>query len=353
MPQTTNSTTLNKLLDSLGFDEWKTITAFFIIPFLNILGTLCCITSASIFFRRKFNDSVFYYYRLLCLVYIIHLLHNIPAGLLCTPRYYPQTNTRLNSLYLIYYIVMSSFLFHFEDVLQMAILLTRMKLFDLFVDKYFTFTPRVVSLTLFIFSFCINFPFVYSFKISSFGDFLDSSQHVNVTFYYFDASDFSSTLFGQILFFFTFLFLNLILSVVVGVGLNIFSLLKYKSHLRKDLREVCRLIQSSIHNRLTTTLEIQQFNERIKNQRKKEKNMLYMALTLCSISISSRIIYIFQYVYFFFFHYSNSLSDIITLVILYLLIQTLVPTVAIFVFFSFNKMFRKELQRLLGLNETT
>ena len=119
--------TIDQLLDLLGFDMRKTLVVSFILPSMNLLGTMFCSLSAFIFFRRKFVDPVFYYYRLLCIVYIIHLVHNIPAGLLCSPRYFTQMNSYFTSIYLIYYIFMSSFLFHYEDVLQMAILLTREK----------------------------------------------------------------------------------------------------------------------------------------------------------------------------------------------------------------------------------
>jgi len=288
--------------------------------------------SAFIILRHKFIDTIFFYYLLLSIVYIIHLAHNIPAGLFFSPRYFPQINTYWSSSYLIYYLTVSIFLFHFEDVLQMAILLTRMKLFNLFVDKHFKFSPRQVSLTLFLTCFCINFPLLFGFKINSFDVYFDSTHQKNVTFYYFDSSDLSSTLFGQILFGCTALFLNLILSAIVGIGLNIFALLKYKAHTRKKTREVCRLIQSSINNRLTTTLEIQQFNTRMRNERKREKNMFYMMFTLCSLSVLSRILTIFQYVYFFFV-YNNSLSNIPDIEIVFLLKQTLVPMVAIFAFF--------------------
>ena len=251
---TSNITTLDKLLISLGYDEWKTITFSFILPAINTLGAIFCSLSAFTFFSGKFVDSIFYYYRLLCIVYIIYLIHNILLSLLLTPQYFPKMNTYLSSAYQIYYIVAASILFHFEDVLQMAILLTRMKLYSLFVEKYFTFSPRLVSLTLFLICFCINLPLSFGFKISSFGEYLDMAQQENIKFYFFDSSNFSFTLIGQILFGFTILFLNIILSVVIGVGLNVFSLIKYKSYVRKEMLEVCRLIQGSINKRLTTTL---------------------------------------------------------------------------------------------------
>ena len=119
---------LDQLLDSLGFYPWLTITASFILPTISALGICLCSLSAWIFFDKKFKDPVFFYYRLLCLTYIVHLIHNVPLGLLFSPRYLTNINTYVSCIYLIYYVNVSALLFHFEDMLQMAILLTRMKI---------------------------------------------------------------------------------------------------------------------------------------------------------------------------------------------------------------------------------
>ena len=78
------------------------------------------------------------------------------------------------------------------------------------------------------------------------------------------------------------------------------------------------------------------------NENRAEKNMLKMALTLCSLSILSRLILIAFYVYAFFFY---SFSGTLVVFIVNLSIFTLLPTGAIFVFYSFNKMFRDEFKK--------
>ena len=108
---------LNQLVDSLGFDPWKTIIMSFVLPIISFLGLILCSISAWIFFHKRFKDPVFYYYRLLCLVYIIHLMHNIPRGILFSPRYLHNINTYISSLFLMYYSSLSYFLFHFEETL--------------------------------------------------------------------------------------------------------------------------------------------------------------------------------------------------------------------------------------------
>ena len=90
---------LDQLLNLLGFTEWQIITSTFVLPSLSFLGMILCALSGWIFYQKKFKDPVFFYYRLLCLVYIIHLAHNIPSGIFFAPRYFPKISTYFTSIY--------------------------------------------------------------------------------------------------------------------------------------------------------------------------------------------------------------------------------------------------------------
>ena len=225
---------LDQLLDTLGFTEWDIITATFALPSISLVGIVLCSLSAWIFFQPKFKDPVFYYYRLLCIVCIIHLAHNIPRGQLSTPRYFPQINTYFTSIYLIYHSFISVFLFHFEETLQIGILLTRMKIFSPYVKKHFNALPRNVSIAFFLTCLFIDISAAFLYKINALGVFSyqDRTEQQTATLYYYAPSDFSQTLFGKFLLTFSLFFLNFILSIVVGVTLNIMSLLKYKSYVK-------------------------------------------------------------------------------------------------------------------------
>ncbi len=141
-------------------------------PSVSLLWIILCSISAFVFFQPKFLDPSFFYYRLLYLFYIIHLLIGIPYGLLFSPRYFPQINTYLSSTYNMYYIVVTAFLYHFEDTLQMAILIE----------------PKNFS-----------------------------------------SSDFGSSILGRILLGFTSFFLSTFLPLFVGVAFNLISVYQYKS----------------------------------------------------------------------------------------------------------------------------
>jgi hypothetical protein len=230
--------TIEQLFAQLGLSsEWNLITSTFVLPAISLIGVALCSLSVWIFFKKKFKDPVFYYYRLLCIVYIVHLIHNIPRGLLFTPKYFPSMNTYLISIYWIYYRVSSALLFHYEETLQIAILLNRMKIYNNFVKKHFTLSPRNVSLYFFLWCFLINLPTVFLLNVGSFGTYSyydsGSSKRQYATFYYLKTSELNDTLLGKILLSFTYFFLNLFLSLSFGLVLNIYSLVSYKSYLKQ------------------------------------------------------------------------------------------------------------------------
>ena len=359
--------TLDQLLDTLGFSAWKTIYASFIMPSASLIGVILCLLSGWIFSQKKFKDPVFFYYRLLCLVYVIHLIHNLPLFLVYSPRYFPHLNTYLTSIYLIYYLNISVFLFHYEETLQMAILLTRMKIYNSFVNKHFSTRPWLISFCFFLTCLFIDIFSVFVIKVKSLGTYYyydDSSNELKQTaeFYYFGPSDFSFSLVGKILILLSGPVLNIFLSIVVGITLNIVSVKLYRSYVRerRQKEEVYTSIafnhdQEKAIDALNED-EIEEMNvmpmiklvriqltQKELNENRAEKNMFKMALTLCSCSILFRVLLILVYIYFVFF--TSSFSDNLVLVLVANSIYSFGPTVAICIFYSFNKMFRAEFKK--------
>jgi hypothetical protein len=138
-------------------------------------------------------------------------------------------------MYFIHYSFISVFLFHFEETLQIGILLIRMKIFSPYVKKHFNALPRNVSIAFFLTCLLIDISAAFLYKINALGvySYQDRTEQQTTTLYYYAPSDFGQTLFGQFLLTFSLFFLNFILSIVVGVTLNIMSLLKYKSYVKE------------------------------------------------------------------------------------------------------------------------
>jgi len=224
-----------------------------------------------------------------------------------------------------------------------------MKMFSPFFRKHFTASPQIVALSLFFTCLCIDLPLIFGLEVGSLGQYyyIDSSGVKRTdSFYYINSSQFSQTFLGKILLALFSIFLNYILTLFVGITLNISSYIVYKSHARKRKQEKEDLQMSSIHNVPTTSREMLQVSQREKIERKIERNMFYMALTLCSISILSRFLFMLSYVYYFIF---NTFSDSILIGLMGQFIFTLGPTVSIFVFYSFNNAFRDETNKILRL----
>jgi hypothetical protein len=355
----------DELLATLGFSQWLTVVSSFVMPGISLLGIVLCSVSAFVFFQRQFVDPVFFYYRLLCLTYVLHLTIGIPYGIFYSPKYFLQIiDTYSTSNYLLVYAGLSGLLYHFEDTLQMAILLTRMKIFSPYVNRHFTLKPKFVSLIFFFTCLCINLPFVFALKIRfngnySYYDSNNSNQPKTSSFYSVVSSEFSSSPIGQILYGFTSFFLNLFLTLVVGLIMNIVSVYQYKSYLRKRSKrdEAYRRAAFSLNKppleaqQATTSLDEvvsvvvvtpqrpHSMTAKERNDQKAETNMFFMALTLSIISTLTRVFFMISFIIFFVLNYFGGFFN---LYIISYSIYTLVPTMAIFVFYSFNKIFRQE-----------
>ena len=144
-------------------------------------------------------------------------------------------------------------------------------------------------------------------------------------------------------------------SLVAGVTLNIVSYIKYKFYIKeRDRREEELRLRSIQHGQPCTFSsahnhehhESKKLNQKEINEQKAEKNMFYMIITLCIISIVSRVILICGNLYALFFF---SLSNIWSFVEFEYFIYAFVPALSIFVFYPFNKLFRKEFQKIFGI----
>ena len=114
----------------------------------------------------------------------------------------------------------------------MGILLMRMKIYMPFVKKHFLASPKILSLAFFLTCLCIDAPLAFVLKIDQLGTYFyfdsNNSEKKFATFYFFVNSDFSESLYGKFLLAVSYIFLNIILSIIVGVTLNVVSLFKYK-----------------------------------------------------------------------------------------------------------------------------
>ena len=150
MNSTLSNVTLDELLETKGFAEWKILLCIGFFPLMSTIGIICNALSLWIFSTKRVFalNPVFFYYRLLCLVFLVHSLHHAPIFICFCPgnvfgvNLVPSVNTYYTSIYMAYNLVASNFMFHYEEVLQIAILLMRMRNFMPFGESHFKATPK-------------------------------------------------------------------------------------------------------------------------------------------------------------------------------------------------------------------
>ena len=339
------NTTLNELLVKFGISSRLTITNTFVLPSINIIGIIFCSISARIFFKEQFRDQIFFYYRVLSIVYICGLLINMPSEILFSPLYFADFDAYSIAIFQIYYITISNFLFHYASVLEICMLLTRIKIFSPFVRKNFSASPKALSIIFFIVCFTIDYPLKFSAKPEIIGEyyFIDKNGlKKSSVLYCIRDSKMSPT--KLLLFVFAYITSN-IFTLITSITLNIVSLKQYKAHLRRRKNEKISLVtKTSNKTNLINYITLREKHTR--NMENNINNISYMTITLCSISILFRFINTFCFVYFYFFHTVGMSSSILTTKYI---IYTFVPTSSIFVFIVFNKLFRSELKKIFFL----
>ena len=339
-----SSSSLNAFLLALGFDEWKTSTATFLLPAFNLLGVTLGSINVWIFFGSKefrLDSSVHVYYRLLALLFLSHSLVNLPLCVCYSPMTYfgPNVNTYATSVYLAVNIILSRFLFHYEEAIQIAILLSRMKCFSYTVKNYFCyFSPLLVSISLCLICMVINAATIFLIKVGTVS--VWSYPNQTRTLYFLAKSDFSQTQLGQSLTVLSQVF-NLIPSLVVGLTLNIVSFMKFKRYMR-DKRE--RVEQTRVQSiaEACSSLEATKalrVNLRELREAKEETNKFYMAFTFCVVSLATRVLTILGGNYFW-FYCDSSFNTMLAVMLVFYFVYTFTATISFFIFCAFSKRFR-------------
>ena len=244
--------TLDSLLESLGFRPWETVTTSIVLPIVNFIGLLFCLLSTRIFFRPKFVDPVFFYYRLLTIVYILSLIQNIPFGVLYSPHFFAtHVNTYASAVYHYWYQCVANLLFHYGDVLRICIILTRMKIFSPFVRKHFSASPQKISLFCFLVCLLIDMPVAFGLSIDTFGGYayIENKLIKHAKFYYVTSSKFGKSLVGELLVAITDLAMNILFSLIVSVVINVTFFVQYRQYLRirhrKKLTKMSTMVMST------------------------------------------------------------------------------------------------------------
>jgi hypothetical protein len=338
---------LNELLDSLGFLPINIYIYGIIIPIIASFGLILCLLSLWILSDKKFTASTYDYFRIITLSHIIQLAFAIPYGICFTPNYFPEMDSYSCAIVQSAYIPYSNFTSHLDAILEIAVLLERIKIMNNFVKKHFTITPRKMILITF-FS-CLLFNSIYGLVYVPFdgGNFYYSdrngTQRVN-SFWYVSTSELADSPIGVITLMVTFSIRD-ICTLITTIVLNVVSLFEMKEYFKtRRVKFKLSLEIQSITIQKTNNSSNGVVITQNRRQNFAEKNHLKLVLSMCFISIIMRFTSIACDVYYLFS------SDYIATLLGAILDLVLVvgPTSSFFVFYNFNADFKKTLLNMVS-----
>ena len=124
---------LDELLSLLGFLLFDLIMFQLVMPSLGVSSAFFCFLSVLVFFSRKQSskdfqcEPIYVYFKVIAIIYLIHSLAIIPHGFCFTAKYFPQMNCQACVIFQLVYIPFSNIFFHYTGMLEIAIILDRMK----------------------------------------------------------------------------------------------------------------------------------------------------------------------------------------------------------------------------------
>jgi len=339
---------LDDLLGSFGFIPIVVYNYGIIMPMIAFFGLILCTLSLWIFFKKKFSASIYWYFRVILISNIIQLAFAIPYGMCYTPTYFPTMDSYSCTIIACAYIAYSNFTSHFVAILEIVILLERIKIMNPFVKKKFNISPEKMNLIIFFPCLLFNSFHPLAFIPDVGGDFVyyDSNGVEKVNTYWFvNSSALAKTSFGLICLI-VFYFVRDVLTLITTLILNIFSLYEMSKYFKKRnaiFRRRNLINALSTHAPIDSTTPTGALNHNVR-EKAMAKSQIKLVLIMCSISIVTRIISIISSTYYLFtIDYVATLLGAITDLVL-----VVGPSISFFIFYVFNKDFKKDFFSILS-----
>ena len=331
------SLTIDQVLDINGFIPFDVIAYQFGMPLLGATGIILCTINALIFLKKAFKAPVDDYFKLINLMNLCVSVMCVPYGFCFSPKYFLDMDSYKCAIVQSVYIPIAMLMFHYTGILEIAILLERMKIFSMVVKTKFTLSPKKVSFLAFLPCVVIDGFFAFVFVPFSGGDFYyfaSDGRTKRNTFYIVGTTEFANSYEGRVLLIADYAVRDLF-TMITSVTLNVVSIIQMRVYFQKKAAQL-QLISNGVFNK-STKKELK--------LRRTEKNHLLMVITLCSIEIVSRIFLMACFIYFLFRldYIAALLGALLDIVLIF------VPMVSFFVFYHFNKKFRKEFHKMVFL----
>jgi hypothetical protein len=301
--------TIDDLLISLEISPASYIIYQLILPSIGLIGFIFCLINLIIFSRKNFTSPTDQYYRLISSFNVFAMLFSIPYGFCFTPKFFPNMDSYVCAIVQCVYIPYTDLIVHYVGVLEIAVMLERLKILNSFVKKHFTLTPRQMSIISFLGCLLIDAFYALNYTPVSGGDFFYMDNNGNLTqntFYYLDTSPIALSYVGSIVLIIIYVIKN-VFTIITSITLSIVSHLEMRRFF-KDRQMRFNFV--AIRNTNVPTIDIMlsskpNSNEIIqvvspsgyKNSRT-NKNHLLMIIILCFITTTERVLSITCDLYF-------------------------------------------------------
>ncbi len=339
--------TIDDLLISLEISPTSYIIYQLVIPSIGLIGFIFCLKSLIIFSRKNFNSPTDQYYRLISLLNVFAMVFSIPYGFCFSPKYFPSMNSYVCAIVQCVYIPYIDLMVHYSGVLEIAVMLERLKILNSFVKKHFTLTPRQMSIISFLGCLLIDAFYALNYTPVSGGDYFYVDNNGNLTqntFYYLDTSPIALSHVGSIVLIIIYVIKN-VFTTITSITLSIVSHIEMR---RFFLDRQMRFNFVAVRNKNVPAIDSMPSLKRnsieniqvvspsgYKNERT-NKNHLLMIIVLCFITTTERVLSITCDVYFLF------RSDQIAFILAALvdLAYVIGPASSFLVFYKLNTSFR-------------
>ena len=337
--------------DYIGFSFIPMNDVIYLYPntLVAIIGTILNIFSNIVYFKKEFNSPMFFYFRILSVCYLIQSITGIPYSMCNAVRYVPDASRKLCAYFMTYNIALASLLTYYESVLEIAIILDRLRTFNNTIKKYLTLSPQMFSLILFVICVLIDLFYMFVFTPEEFVwyNYKDDGTLERKSVWYVLPSTFAASNIGRIFIILTYVVREFV-TIICTVGFSIF-LLNYMRNYFKNKAKMAKkpavtVAISNVSSTVQPNSTAQQSSS--KQMSNAEEKFLQLVIVQCTLTILTRSNF-FICCFMALFNF-DALTQIWCALADFNILFT--PAVSFFIYFFFNKLFKKEFLKLFNIN---
>ena len=312
---------------------------------ITTIGSILNIFCVIIYFKKEFNLPMFFYFKVLSICNLIQNLTGIPYCICSSYRIIIEEMERTCATYVTAFIAFGSLLTYYESVLEIAILLDRLKTFNKTVKKYLKLTPQKFSLILFVICLLINIFYMLVYTPEEFvwynykADGTLEKKNVWLPL----PSNFASSNIGRIFTIITYI-VREFFTIIFTLGLSLF-LLNYMRTYFKNKSKMSKMPVLTAPNQINNVQSDSIQQKSFKNMNKAEEKFILSIILQCSLTILTRSTFFTCCVMALF--NNEAFTQIWCAIADFNILFT--SAVSFFIYFFFNKLFKIEFLRLFNI----